>query len=271
MHRDAQSDGEVTLSMQGCHQGMAILSSRSPSAPGGAWHPAASILLWPSPGLCRWGEAGGAKAAQQLSAGKSETSPGCLIKPPCGLLEIHHTALEIVPTILTPLGRAGSTGRAFVWGFWTLLFPGRDVPRFVRLCRSAACRGGEKPSPAEGCGFIRMGTVCSAPAGTQQCCFACSRRDNAQEHPVLSSRAHPFAQSPSGKGSWIAGGQQDPDLGGCGDTRQHCGARREGAEGIRGGHCPVPPSQAGRSPRRCRFGPGPGPATAAGEAGGAAL
>lgn len=99
---------------------------------------------------CQRGEAGGAKAAQQLSAGKSETSPGCLIKPPCGLLEIHHTALEIVPTILTPLGSAGSTGRAFVWGFWTLLVPCSDAPRFVSLRCSAACRRGEKPSPVEG-------------------------------------------------------------------------------------------------------------------------
>lgn len=64
--------------------------------------------------LCRWGKADCRKAAQQLSIRKSETSPGCLIKPPCGLLEIHHMALKIVPTILTPLGRAGSTRGAFV-------------------------------------------------------------------------------------------------------------------------------------------------------------
>lgn len=64
--------------------------------------------------LRRRGEAECVKAAQQLSVGKFETSAGCLIKPPCGLFEIHHAALKIVPTILAPLGRAGSTRGAFV-------------------------------------------------------------------------------------------------------------------------------------------------------------
>lgn len=71
----------------------------------------------------------------------------------------------------------------------------------------------------------------------------------------------PFAQSPPGKASWIPGGKRGADLGACGDTQEHYGGRIGGS---RGSHCPVPPSQAGRSPRS-------GPATAAGEAGGAAL
>lgn len=51
-----------------------------------------------------------------------------------------------------------------------------------------------------------MGTVYSAPAETHLCSFACSRRDNAEEHSVFSS--DPFAQSPPGKASWIPGGKR---------------------------------------------------------------
>lgn len=176
------------------------------------------------------------------------------------------------PPSSLPLEGQGTLREPLFGFFRTLLFPRRDVPRFVPLCCAAACRGGEKPSPAERCGFILMGTVCSAPAKPHHCSFARSGWDNAEERSVLSSRACPFAQNP-GKGSWIPREKRGADLAACGDTWQHCRAREEGAEGTRGGHCPVPPSQAGRSPRHCRFGPSPGagPATAAGEAGGAAL
>lgn len=113
--------------------------------------PAAAKTLAMFSQSCQWGKADCIKAAQQLSVGKFETSPGCLIKPPCGLLEIHHTALKIVPTILTPLGRAGSTRRAFVWDFWSSASqqePGTaEMPQcLVLLCctaRVVGCRAAQ--------------------------------------------------------------------------------------------------------------------------------
>ena len=120
--------------------------SQAPSCPECGGDPATAEIPAMCPRLCQRGKADRMKAAQQLSVRKFETSPGCLIKPPCGLLEIHHTALKIVRTTLAPLGRAGSTTRAFVWDFWTsesLQEPGTaEMPRrSVLLCRMAGAVG----------------------------------------------------------------------------------------------------------------------------------
>lgn len=76
---------------------------------------------------------------------------------------------------------------------------------------------------------------------------------------------------PSWSGEVIPGESEVQSWGLVGTPGALWGHERREQEEPGGGHCPVPPSQAGRSPRCCRFSADPSPATAAGEAGGAAL
>lgn len=100
--------------------------------------------------LCWWGKAGGIKAAQRLSVGKFETSPGCLIKPPCGLSEIHRTALELFSPSSLPLEGQGAPEEPLFRIFG---------PRC--LCRS--CEMQRCPSEWYGCAVWPGGGVQSNP------------------------------------------------------------------------------------------------------------